>query len=359
MSQVEVIESTALAVIQRAEIDSTIATAKQFPRQMRKALDRVREMATLTEAIAEECHYSLPRTDKTGRRVNIQGPSIRFAEILASQWGNLRIASRVIEIGAKQVVAQGICLDLETNVAYDVEVRKSIITKEGKRYSEDVIVSNANACAAVAQRNSVLKTVPRPLWNPIYEETLKRIGSDRMPLAERWQKAVAWYGSRGVNEARLRSAIGITKPAELTQAHIQQLVGWRNAIEQDAAAADEIFGTDADEKPAPPGPPPEPPPKRGRSRRPPREVQAAAPEPEPEPAAAQGDEAPEEESEETLAAKKKLVAEWKAIVPRLDGREANEARQAAGVDMIHEFCTLEQLETAVRKAEEIAEGKRQ
>ena len=355
MSQVEVIESTALAVIQRAEIDSTIATAKQFPRQMLKALDRVREMATLTEAIAEECHYSLPRTDKTGRRVNIQGPSIRFAEILASQWGNLRIASRVIEIGAKQVVAQGICLDLETNVAYDVEVRKSIITKEGKRYSEDVIVSNANACAAVAQRNSVLKTVPRPLWNPIYEETLKRIGSDRMPLAERWQKAVAWYGSRGVNEARLRSALGITKPAELTQAHIQQLVGWRNAIEQDAAAADEIFGTDADEKPAPPGPPP----KRGRSRRPPREVQAAAPEPGPEPAAAEEGTEPEGESEETKAAKKKLVAEWKSIVPRLDGAEANEAREAAGVDMIHEFCSVKQLETAVRKAAEIAEGKRE
>ena len=94
-------------------------------------------------------------------------------------------------------------------------------------------------------------------------------------------------------------------------------------------------------------------------RKPPREVQAAAPEPEPEPAAAQGDEAPEEESEETLAAKKKLVAEWKAIVPRLDGREANEAREAAGVDMVHEFCSVEQLETAVRKAAEIAEGKRQ
>jgi len=94
-------------------------------------------------------------------------------------------------------------------------------------------------------------------------------------------------------------------------------------------------------------------------RKPPREVQAAAPEPGPEPAAAEEGTEPEGESEETKAAKKKLVAEWKSIVPRLDGLEANEAREAAGVDMIHEFCSLEQLETAVRKAEEIAEGKRQ
>jgi hypothetical protein len=357
MSQVEVIESTALAAIQRAEIDSTVATAKQFPRQMLKALDRVREMATLNEAIAEECHYSLPRTDKSGRRVNIQGPSIRFAEILASQWGNLRIASRVIEIGARQVVAQGICLDLEANVAYDVEVRKSILTKEGKRYSEDVIVTNANACAAVAQRNSVLKAVPRPLWYPIYEATLRRIGSDKMPLAERWQRAVAWFGSRGVDEKKLRAAIGITKPADLTQQHIQQLVGWRNAIEQDGAAVDEIFGSEERNE----APPSEPAPTRQRAgrRKPPREVQAAAPEPEPEPAAAEEESEPEEESEETKAEKKILVAQWKALVPSLDGAEANEAREAAGIDMVHEFCSLEQLEAAVRKASEIAEAKRQ
>jgi hypothetical protein len=360
MSEVEVIETTALAAIQRAEIDSQIATAKSFPRQIQKALDRVREMATLTEAIAEECHYSLPRTDKSGRRINIQGPSIRFAEILVSQWGNLRIASRVIEIGARQVVAQGVCLDLEVNVAYDVEVRKAIVTKEGKRYSEDVIVSNANACAAVAQRNSVLKAVPRPLWYPIYEATLKKIGSDRMPLAERWQRAVAWFGSRGVDEKKLRTAIGITRPPDLTQQHIQQLVGWRNAIEQDGAAVDEIFGSEERNDAPASEPAPTARPRTGR-RRPPREVRAAEPqrEPEPEEETAAADAAPEEESEETKAVKRKLVAEWKAVVKGLDPAETNEAREAGGIDMVHELCTLEQLEMAVRKASEIAEGKRE
>lgn len=350
MSGAEVIEPTALQVIQRAEIDSTIATAKSFPRDMSKALDRVQEMATLTEAIAEECHYSLPRTDKNGRRVNIQGPSVRFAEILASQWGNLRIASRVIDIGAKQVVAQGICLDLETNVAYDVEVRKSIVSKNGKRFSDDVITVNANAAAAVAQRNAVLKAIPRPLWFSIYEETLKRIGGGQTPLAERWQRAVAWFGSRGIDERRLKRAVGISKPAELTQAHIQQLVGWRNAIEQDAAAADEIFGgaeggkQEREEKPPP-------------RRRPPREVQAAEPEPEPE--TEEESDRPEEETEETMAAKRKLVAEWRAAVRNLTDEEAAESRQAAGVDMVSELCNLAQLEVAVRKACEIAEGKRE
>lgn len=354
MTEVEVTETTALQVIQRAEIDSTIATAKNFPRDIKRALDRAEEMATLTEAIAEECHYSLPRTSK-GRRVNIQGPSIRFAEILASQWGNLHIAARVIEIGAKQVVAQGACLDLETNVKWDSEVRQSIVSKDGKRYSDDVVTVNANAAAAKAQRNAVLRAIPSPLWRPIYEATLSRIGGGQTPIAESWQRAVAWFGSRGVSEEQLREALRIQKVSELKQADIQTLRGWRNAIEQEATAVEEIFGVEAEQEEAPTQTK-----KRGRRRRPPREVKAT--EPDPEPPAQEEPDAPSEEneetdSEETKARKKELVAEWRKVVRNLGREETNEARAAAGVDMVTELCTLAELEACVRKASEIAEGR--
>lgn len=103
---------------------------------------------------------------------------------------------------------------------------------------------------------------------------------------------------------------------------------------------------------------PEPAPAPQR-RKPPREVQAAAPEPDPEPAAEEEEPAPEEESEEMQAAKKKLLAEWKAVASGLDGAARNEARAAAGVEIVSESCSLAQLEAAVRKASEIAEAKRQ
>ena len=336
-SEAQIIQPTALQAIQRAEIDSTIATAKNFPRDFKDALKRVKDMATLTEAISEECHYSLPKTDKNGRKINIQGASIRFAEILASQWGNLRIASRVIEVGATQVVAQGICLDLETNVAYDVEVRRSIVSKNGRRFSEDVVITNANACAAVAQRNAVLKAIPRPLWNPIYEATLKKIGGGKQPMAERWQNAVAWFGSRGVEESTLRKAINVEKVSDLKQADIQTLVGWRNAIEEDPTAVEEIFGevggqTEESDEASETAP-----------RQAPTEVTA-----------------PETgESPETAKAKAKLLTEWRGARKDLGDEEIDEVRRFAGVDLINHDCTLAQLEAVVRKASEIAEGKRE
>ena len=304
---------------------------------MKLALKRVKDMATMTEAIAEECHYSLPKTDKKGKKINIQGPSVRFSEILASQWGNLRIATRVTDIGARQVVAQGVCLDLETNVAYDIEVRRSIVTKEGRRYSEDVIVSNANACAAVARRNAVLDTIPRPLWWPIYETTLKKIGGGSTPLTERWQRAVAWFGSRGVEEPTLRAAIELLKPSQITQKQIQQLTGWRNAIEQDGAAVEEIFGAPEGEPAAGVEPDKAPP-----ARKPPTEVKG-----------------PEPDSKETDKAKADLLKEWRAARKDLSPEEVEEARKSAGVDLINTGCTVEQLEALIRKASEIAEGKRE
>lgn len=337
---VEVVEPTALQAIQRAEIDSTIATAKNYPRDMKLALKRVKDMATLTEAIAEECHYSLPKTDKHGKKINIQGPSVRFAEILASQWGNLRIASRVIAIEPRQVVAQGVCLDLESNVAYDIESRRSIVSKDGRRFSEDVVVSNANAIAAVARRNAVLDAIPRPLWWPIYEMTLKMIGGGNTPLTELWQKALAWFASREVPEQILRDKIGIRKSSDVTQERIQQLRGWRNAIEQDGAAVEEIFDIDDDAKSEPD--------KRGEApetapRQPPTEVKA----PEPE----------ESSKAETQKAKAKLLTEWRAARKDLSAEEIDEAREFASVDLINTECTLAQLEALVRKAAKIAEGK--
>jgi hypothetical protein len=76
------IDTGVLAVISKAEIDVQIATAHRFPRSVKAFRDEALAMVTLTEAIAEECIYALPRDGKT-----IEGPSARFAEVIASARG--------------------------------------------------------------------------------------------------------------------------------------------------------------------------------------------------------------------------------------------------------------------------------
>ncbi len=90
--EVEVISGNALELMQRAEIDMQVSTAKKYPRPDPSAIKKKMEsFATMDEETAESCFYSLPRDGKT-----IQGPSVRLAEIAVACYGNLRAASRVI-----------------------------------------------------------------------------------------------------------------------------------------------------------------------------------------------------------------------------------------------------------------------
>src|SRR5687767_2260566 len=104
----EVISTTALEQITRGEIDMQVATAKRYPRSISNFKQKAMEMATLDEETAESCFYNLPRDGK-----EIQGPSARLAEIVASAWRNTRSGARVIANDGKSITAQGFCHDLE------------------------------------------------------------------------------------------------------------------------------------------------------------------------------------------------------------------------------------------------------
>jgi hypothetical protein len=82
-----------VASIIKSEIDLQIQTAKTYPRNVTKSLEKASSLVSISAEAAEECVYSLPRGGK-----NITGPSVRFAETLASIWGNLRVQARVLEV---------------------------------------------------------------------------------------------------------------------------------------------------------------------------------------------------------------------------------------------------------------------
>src|SRR5678816_4803120 len=96
--------------------------------------------------------YSLPRGGR-----NIVGPSVRFAEVVASSWGNIRSGARIIDIDDKFITAQGQCFDLEKNICVQVEVKRRITKKDGKRYDDDMIGVTGNAACSISLRNAVFK----------------------------------------------------------------------------------------------------------------------------------------------------------------------------------------------------------
>ncbi|MGL5914163.1 MAG: hypothetical protein ACRCZB_08355, partial [Bacteroidales bacterium] len=148
---IEIHQAEMLQAINRAEVDMQIATAKTYPRELPRVLNQIETYATMDTETAEDCFYALRRGRGDDNNV-IEGVSVRLAEIIAGAWGNLRVQTRIIGNDGRTVTCQGLCHDLETNLAVSVEVKRRITDRNGKTFSEDMQVVTGNAASAIAFR---------------------------------------------------------------------------------------------------------------------------------------------------------------------------------------------------------------
>lgn len=240
---INVSQSTMLEALNRSEVDMQIATAKAYPRDVKTSLERIKAMAKADEETAKGCFYHLSRGGD-----EIDGVSVRMAEIIASCWGNLRVQSRIIGNDGRTITAQGVCHDLESNFAVSVEVKRRITGKNGQTFSEDMQVVTGNAACAIAFRNAVLKVVPKAITqgviNEVQEEAKKNID-----LAKNRQQCVGYFATTlGVAEKQLFEFLGVNTIEEITADMIMNLRGIATAIKEGTTTVQETFIKPAEEK---------------------------------------------------------------------------------------------------------------
>lgn len=224
-----------VSAITKAEIDQAIIAAHARPRSATKFMLECTELVTLNTEVADECIYAIPRDNKM-----IEGPSARFAEIVAYSWRNNRSGARVTDEGRDFITAQGVFQDLEHNTYITYEVRRRITGKYG-RYNADMIGVTGNAACAIALRNAVLKGVPKALWNPIYEKAHKIIAGDARTIQSRRSEALAALGKQGVTTKRIFEFLQVKGEEDLTIDHIAQLRGIHNAIKEGEISIESAF----------------------------------------------------------------------------------------------------------------------
>jgi len=102
----------AVAESQRAiaEVQAAMILARQFPRDEKVALDRML-VAFQRQGLAEQALYSYSRGG-----TEITGPSIRAAEAIAQNWGNLQFGVRELSQQNNESTIETFCWDVETNV---------------------------------------------------------------------------------------------------------------------------------------------------------------------------------------------------------------------------------------------------
>jgi hypothetical protein len=235
-----VAESGMVAVLNKSEIDQQISTARAYPRTIRAALEEAKELVTITKKTAQGCIYALPRK-KDGENITIEGPSVRFAEIIAHTWGNCRVGSRVIDESGDFVTAQGVFHDLGKNVAITREVQRRITSRNGSRFNADMIAVTGNAASAIALRNAILVGIPKAFWSPIYEAARKVVMGDAKTLPNQRAEMLQELQQLGATEAMVLAVLGVEAVKDITSDHLVILAGLASRIVE-GEAVEVVFG---------------------------------------------------------------------------------------------------------------------
>jgi hypothetical protein len=237
-----------LPALMRAEIDSAIATARAFPRSTAEFLREVTALVTLDEETAEACHYALPRKDKDGKKILIEGPSARFAELIQYSWGNNRGGGRVISDEGNYVTAQGTFHDLEKNVQVVMEVKRRITSKTGQRFGDDMIGVTGNAAASIAHRNAVLKAIPKAIWNIAYLRAKGVAVGTMITLGVKRASALEWFAKCNVTPEQIYAKLEIGGLEDIGLEELTLLLGIKTAIKE-GARPEEVFAPEGMDTP--------------------------------------------------------------------------------------------------------------
>lgn len=200
--------TAAMATTRQAqEVQAAMVVAKRFPRDERVSCDRILNACT-RRTLAESATYAYTRGG-----TEVTGPSIRLAECIAQNWGNIDFGYIELEQknGESQVMAYA--WDLETNTrqskVFSVPHRRE--TKKGSyplTESRDIYELVANQ-ASRRVRSCILAIIPGDVIEAALKqcETTLKAGSV-VPLEERIADMIQKFAEYEVTVDQIRGYIG-------------------------------------------------------------------------------------------------------------------------------------------------------
>jgi len=216
---VQIVESNA-AKMEGAAIDMQISTAHAYPRVVSRVREQVLALATIDQVTAIAMHYAKPVGGKP-----IVGPSVRLAEIIVATYGNLRCKSYVVEEKQKTVTVRADAWDLQNNSAISVEVTRSLMTKNGKRYPDHLVATTTNAALAIAFRNSVFKVVPMSLFKDQTDKIKSVAAGEGQTLQQQTMACVEAFAEYKISQDEFCTIAKLRRIDDIT---IDDIIGMRS-----------------------------------------------------------------------------------------------------------------------------------
>lgn len=200
-----------------AEVQAAMVIARMNPRDPVAAMDRILNACTRpTLADAAVYQYSRGGSD-------VSGPSIRLAEAMAQQWGNIKTSVRELEQANGVSTVQTIAWDLESGYQCDKVFQVPHIrhTRQGAKRLEDPrdiyeLIANQGARRL---RACILAVIPGDVTEAAVaqcEATMKAKADTSPEAVKKMLDAFATFGvSREQIERRIQRHIDAIQPAQI------------------------------------------------------------------------------------------------------------------------------------------------
>lgn len=197
-------QSQAMATVQAdsqravAEVQAALVIAKQFPRNPIEAYDRVMN-ACQRPGLAQSAVYSYARGG-----TSVTGPSIRLAEMLAQNWGNIQYGIRELSSENGESTVEAFAWDVETNTRQTkvFQVPHIRYTRQGTKKLTDPrdiyeLVANNGARRL---RACILGVIPGDVVDAAVDQCEKTIHASADTSPEGVQKLIKAFEQFGVSK---------------------------------------------------------------------------------------------------------------------------------------------------------------
>lgn len=222
------------------EVMGAIFAAKRFPRDSFTAFNNIIKECERYN-LAEKASYSFPRGGKT-----VSGPSIRLAEAIARQWGNVDCGIRELERKDGESVMQAYAWDLETNFRvtrnFTVEhIRDTKAASYKITDQRDIYEMTANQ-GARRLRACILEIIPGDVVDAAEKKALDtlRIGPKGVTREDRIRLMVASFDKFGINKEVIEKRL-LHPVTAITDDEIVDLIKIYNSIKDNVAKRNNFF----------------------------------------------------------------------------------------------------------------------
>lgn len=221
-----------------AEVQAAMAIAKKFPRNPAESMEKILE-ACSRPSLAEQAEYAYPRGGQ-----NVTGPSIRLAEAIAQNWGNINFGIRELGQRDERSSVQAYAWDLETNTRSEkvFEVPHVRHTRD-KDYAltdpRDVYELVANQ-GARRLRNCILSVIPGDVIDAALDQVKETMKMQMGAPADQVRKMLEKFLEFKIVAEHLEARIG-HKLESITIAEVLSLRNIYNSLKDGYSKPEDWF----------------------------------------------------------------------------------------------------------------------